>query len=110
MSFPDPAGVVVSVAPTDTVVITANVRSVARASLQVDNLDGAQTFAGTIERRVADTGAWAPSTLGDFSIVAAGPSVMADVDVAGTADSRLVGTMSGAGGDVRAFLKYGASR
>lgn len=109
MSLPDPVGVTVAVAPTSTTVLSVDVRGELRVSVQIDNLDAAQTFSGTVERRVAGAGNWSPSSLGDFSSIAALGSVTADLDVAGSADLRIVGTMSGAGGDVRVFIRRGVS-
>jgi hypothetical protein len=70
-------------------------------TIQVVNLDGTQTFAGIIYRRKTGMSAWAPSSIPDFASVAAGASVMADLDVEGTDELELRGTMSGAGGSVQ---------
>jgi hypothetical protein len=67
----------------------------------VQNDDGSQTFAGTVYRRLAGMTVWAASTIGDFGSIAAGTSVVADLDVEGTDELEVRGTMSGAGGNVR---------
>ena len=87
-------------APTTTTVVTVDTRNSSVLSLYVANLDGSQTFSGTIERRQYDTQTFAPSTFGDFASVGAGVAVMADLDVRGTAEVRLVGIMDGAGGNI----------
>lgn len=118
MSLPDPQRDVVAVGPTSTVVWSGDVRSEEWLSLQVDNLDATQTFTGVIERRLSTAQGWATSTLGDFSsIQAAGTtdpttgapldSVTADLDIRATGYLRLVGVMSGAGGNVAVVARKG---
>lgn len=98
------AATTVAVAPTETTLCSLTrtmLRGAERVSVQVYNTDAAQTFVGTVYRRKADMGAWAASTLPDFSSVGALSSVMADIDVEGTDELEVRGTMSGAGGDVQ---------
>lgn len=93
----------VAVAPTSTTVVSWNrtqLGSTKRVTVYLANLDGSQTFVGQVERRMANSTVWAVSTLGDFASVAAGTAVMADLDVEGSDEVRITGTMSGAGGDV----------
>lgn len=100
----------VSVAPTSTLIVELDVRGCSRATLQVDNLDASQTFAGVIQRRVNTAGDWSPSTLGDYAEVGPLQSVTTDLDVDGTGYIRLVGSMSGAGGDVAYSVRVGSVR
>ena len=79
-------------------------------TLQVDNLDATQTFVGQIERRQSEEMAWSVSTIGDFAEIPASGSVTADLDVVGTGFIRLVGTMSGAGGDVAIAARLGVRK
>lgn len=95
------AATTVAVAPTSTLLCTIECRSSSRVTLQVVNTDGSQTFVGEVRRRTQSETTYAPSTLGDFSSVGPGSSVMADLDVEGTEAIQLWGTMSGAGGNVR---------
>lgn len=107
----DPTSTTVAVAATMTLVATIDTRALGLVSIQVDNLDGAQTFSGFLRRKVASSMATATSSMPDFSAIQpAGSldadgnptdSVMADVDVEGSATLELYGRMSGAGGDVR---------
>lgn len=93
----------VSVAPTETVVVqVAALDGVKRLHLQVTNLDGTQTFSGTVWTRNYEETALSQSTLPDFSSVAAGESRAAVIDVEGVPYVELRGAMSGAGGNVRA--------
>ena len=69
--------------------------------MQLDNLDLSQTFVGTVQRRLDALHGWADSAILAFSDVPAGVSVCVDLDTKGTRYLRLVGTMSGAGGNVR---------
>ena len=90
----------VTVASTSTLVVEVDVRNSQRFALYVENLDPAQTFAGTLERYMVSGQTPAPSSQPDLSAVEPGEAVMADIDTSCTAYLRLVGTMSGAGGDV----------
>lgn len=94
----------VEVLPASTTVATWDTRWEDYLTVQVDNLEGAQTFAGTIQRRLSEDMEWATSTIGDFANIPAGQSVVADLDVRGTRWVRLVGTMDGAGGNVRVLV------
>jgi len=93
----------VAVAPTETTVLSVSresLRGAKRITVGVQNDDGTQVFAGTVYRRLAGMTVWAASTLGDFASIAAGAAVVADLDVEGTDELELRGTMSGAGGNV----------
>jgi hypothetical protein len=107
MALSDPTREVVTVAPTSTVVVSLDVRSEDWLSIQIDNLDAAQTFSGIVERRLSSQGDWSPTTIGDFAGIAAEDSVTADLDISATGYLRIVGTMSGAGGDVAVFVRRG---
>jgi len=96
------APVTVAVAPTETTVLTLDCRAVDTVAVQLVNTDGSQTFNGTVYRRTAAETTYAPSTVPDFAGLAPGSSVMADLDVRGSAYVQLRGTMSGIGGNVRA--------
>jgi hypothetical protein len=103
-SSPLNAVTTVAVAPTETVVLSVareSLRGAKRITVGVQNDDGSQTFAGTVYRRLAGMTVWAASTIGDFGSIAAGTSVVADLDVEGTDELEVRGTMSGAGGNVR---------
>lgn len=111
----DPPVVTLPVAPTATVVWSADVRRLGLCTLQVQNLDASQVFAGFLQRKVAGELGWSTSTMPDFSSIQPAGSldgdgnpidaVTADVDVEGTAELRLVGRMSGAGGDVSVSVR-----
>lgn len=111
----DPAIATAPVASTATVVWSADVRRLGLCTVQVQNLEAAQTFVGFIQRKVAAGLDWSTSTLPDFtSIQPAGTldadgnpldCVTADIDVEGTAELRLVGHMTGAGGDVQVSVR-----
>lgn len=118
MSLPDPSRSTVAVGTTSTVVWSGDVRSDEWLCVQVDNLDATQTFTGTVERRLATAAGWATTTIGDFaSIPPAGStdpttgvpldSVTADLDIRATGYLRLVGQMSGAGGNVAVVVRKG---
>jgi hypothetical protein len=96
------APTVISVAPTETVLLRVSrehCRASKRVTVQITNNDGSQTFSGTVYRRLNGM-AFAPSTLADFVAVAAGDSVVADLDTEATEELEIRGTMSGAGGNV----------
>ena len=107
MAQPNPPVVPVSVGPTSTVVADLDVRSDEWVTLQIDNLDGTQTFTGVVERRQSPEMDWAPSTMGDYAGIAPGTSVVADLDVSGTGYLRVVGVMDGLGGDVAVCARRG---
>ncbi len=96
---------VVAVAPTTTILALIDARQYDYMSVQIENLDLTQTFVGFIQRRLNLANEFATSTLPDFSEVLPGTSVTADLDTASAADMRVIGTMSGAGGDVRITVK-----
>ena len=117
MALPSPPITTVAVAATSTEVFVVDVRDEQWLTVQVTNLDVAQTFTGVVERRVSDLMAWASSTIGDFAgIPPAGTvdangapldSVTVDLDVTGAGFLRLVGVMSGAGGNVSVCVRKG---
>lgn len=90
----------VAVAPTSTTVADIDVRGITRFALYVKNLDGAQTFAGDVYQYMVSGQTPALLSVPDFASVAAGEAAMASIDVRGVTFIRLVGTMSGAGGNV----------
>jgi len=103
-SSPLVAPVFVVVAPTETTLCSFTrdqLKGAKRVTVQVFNMDAAQTFTGTVYRRKAGMDAWAPSTVPDFFSVNALLSVMADLDVEGTDELEVRGSMSGAGGTVQ---------
>lgn len=91
----------VAVASTTTPVVTVECRASEVLTIQLVNTDGTQTFNGTVQRRTYGETTWSDSSLPDFQGIGPGSSVMADIDVRGSAYVRLVGTMSGVGGNVR---------
>lgn len=93
--------VTVAVLPATGPVVTWDTHYEDILTVQVDNLDATQNFSGTIQRRLTDAMEWAAAAIADFSNVLPGASVVADLDVRGTNALRLVGSMDGAGGDVR---------
>lgn len=90
----------VAVAPTSTTVVDVDVRHVSVYALYLKNLDGTQTFSGTVKRYMVTGQTPAPTPEADFSSVAPGEAAFASLDVRGTAFLSIVGTMSGAGGNV----------
>lgn len=121
MALPDPPREVVAVGPTSAVVWSGDVRSDEWLCVQVDNLDAVQTFIGTVERRLSTQQGWSTSTIGDFAAIQpAGTvdpttgvpldSVTADLDIRATGYLRLVGQMSGGGGDVAVVVRKGARK
>ena len=101
----------VLVAPTTTTVAYFDTRFDEILTVQVENLDATQTFAGTIQRRLDAGNGWAVSDASDY-FATVGPlgAVVADLDARGTSELRLVGTMSGAGGNVRVTARRRAAR
>lgn len=103
ISGPLSAAVTVAVAPTETTVLSVSrdtLRGAKRLTVGVENLDGTQSFTGAVYRRMSGMTAWAASSVADFASMTAGSSVVADLDVEGTDELEVRGTMSGAGGDV----------
>lgn len=89
----------VSVAPTETELATFDVRYTGVLTVQIENSTGdGQSFTGTVYRRVDESAPWAPSMLGDFSLISDGSSVVADLDTRGTGFIKIAGSCSGAGG------------
>jgi hypothetical protein len=69
-------------------------------TVQITNVSGdAQVLAGVVYRRLDNAMAWAASTLADFSAIADGVSVVADMDVRGTGYIKITASYSGAGAD-----------
>lgn len=94
----------VSVAPTETTLAAftrEQLRTAKRIVVQVCNLDGSQTFSGIIYRKKSSMADFAPSSIGDFASVGPGLSAMVDLDIEGTDQLEVRGTMSGAGGSVQ---------
>lgn len=103
ISSPLISATTVTVGATETTVLSVDrdtLRGAKRLTVGVENLDGTQTFAGVVYRRMNGMSTWAASAIPDFSIINAGMAVVADLDVEGTDELELRGTMSGLGGDV----------
>lgn len=110
MGAAEPSVTTVFVDATMTLVVTVDARQLGLVSMQVDNLS-AETFSGFLRRRVSSLMSEATSSMPDFSEIqplgsvdgSGNPtdSVMADVDVEGSATLELYGRMTGAGGNVR---------
>ena len=93
----------VAIAATETVVVSYQrevLKGASRVTVQVVNLDAAQTFAGAVYRRQVGMTTWALSDFADFATIAPLGSVMSDMDVEGTDELEVRGTMSGAGANV----------
>ena len=102
---------VVPVLPAQTTVATWDVRFDDILAVQIDNLDATQDFTGTLQRRLDDTNEWAYVGPLYFGTVTPGKSIVVDCDVRTTRELRIVGYMSGAGGDVRVTaVRRAASR
>ena len=89
-----------AVAPTTTVLMSwtkDQLRGAKRVTAYVYNQDATQTLTGTVQRRMYNGTAWASSSLPDFSSVSPLTAVVADLDVEGSDEVRLVATASGAG-------------
>lgn len=79
--------------------------------VQVENLDETQDFVGKIQRKLHEDNDWADSNLADLSTVPSGTGKVVDCDVRATRALRVVGAMSGAGGNVRVTaVRRAASR
>jgi hypothetical protein len=97
---------VVAVAPTTTTIQTFLVTAGMVLSVQITNLDGAQTFTGVIERRLdRDEAVLAPSPYSDLEVIPPGESRAVDINTASTYEIRISGRMSGAGGNVAASAR-----
>ncbi len=111
---------IVAVAPTSTQLFEpVTVGAAESVSIQVENLDGSQTFVGVVRSRLDPANNLAPSTLPDFAGIPPGESVVATLSLPASAELDVVGTMSGVGGNVRvtvstrmngALLSAGRSR
>ena len=91
----------VAMLPASSEVASWDVRNFDFLTVQLENSDASQDFFGTLQRRLDDSNGWADVGPAYFATVTPGTSVVADCDVRGTIGLRLVGYMSGAGGDVR---------
>ena len=94
----------VAVAPTQTTLMTwtkEQLRGAKRVTVYLYNADASQTFTGTIQRRMTSGTGWANSALPDLTGLTALTAAMVDLDVEGSDEVRIVGTMSGAGGNVQ---------
>ena len=94
----------VAVAPTQTTLMTwtkDQLRGAKRVTAYVYNPDATQILSGTVQRRMSGSTAWASSSISDFSSIPPQTAVMADLDVEGSDEVRIVGTMDGAGADVQ---------
>lgn len=99
------APLTVSVAPTTTTLQVFDVSKTAVLSIQIVNLDASQTFNGSIRTRSrADVSTavlpFVDTLRVDFQGIGPGMPARADVQVGGAAELDVVGTMSGAGGNV----------
>jgi hypothetical protein len=93
---------VVAVAPTTTPLFPAlTVGAMESVSVQVENLDGSQTFNGTLRSRLDPSNGMSDSTMPDLLGIGPSGSAVVTVSLPATAEFDVVGTMSGAGGDVR---------
>lgn len=91
----------VTVAPTETTLATLDVTGASLVSVQVDNLDGSQTFSGNVKRRLGSSMLYARSSIPDLDTILPGESAVVDLDVTATTDLKISGSMSGAGGNVK---------
>jgi len=89
----------VAVAPTETTIQEYDCTNLRTLTVQITNTDGSQTLVCSVYRRQYSSQAWALSALSDFALLAAGQSVVADLDVSSTGFIKITGYMSGAGGD-----------
>ena len=97
------APVVVAVAPTETTLasfVRDDLKRTERITVQIENSDASQLFAGTIYRRQTGMTLWAPSPETWFAAIPAGESRAADLDVYGTDELEVRGYMSGLGADI----------
>lgn len=93
---------VVAVGPTTTPLFAAlSVGAMESVSVQVENLDVSQTFNGTVRSRLDSSNTMADSTLPDLLGIGPGGSAVVTLSLPATAEFDVVGTMSGAGGNVR---------
>lgn len=90
----------VAVAPTQTTLVSwtkDQLRGAKRITAYVYNQDAAQVLDGYVQRRATGSTVWATSSIPDFNSIPAQTAVMADLDVEGSDEVRVVGTASGAG-------------
>jgi hypothetical protein len=93
---------IVAVAPTSTSLFEPlTVGAVSALSVQVENLSLTQTFNGTVRSRLDPGNDMSPSTLPDFVGIGPGQSAVATVSLPATSEFDVVGTMDGAGDNVR---------
>ena len=102
--------------PVDVAVTTAEmsvaefvVQFTAVLTVQIENLDSTQVFAGRVQRRLDPAMGWASSPTLDFAVIGPGETVVADLDVRGSSGVRIVGAASGAGLNVRVTARSRAS-
>lgn len=100
----------VAIAPTSTTVCTIESGTSEVISIQIENLDLTQTFVGTVQRKLDAANTYANSSIGDFESIAPLTSVVLDCDTRATSTLRVVGTMSGAGGNVRVTARRRSNR
>lgn len=89
--------VTVSVAPVTTTLATFDTSTTAALTVQVANLDGAQTLSCTVQRRATLLSAFVDTTLGDLAAIGPNSSACVDLDCGANVEVRVVGIASGAG-------------
>jgi hypothetical protein len=92
---------VVAIAPTTTPVVELTVSADEAVTVQIENLSATETFTGTVRRSLDVNNAMADTTMPDFASIPPLGSVVADLVFAFTQKVDVVGTMTGAGGNVR---------
>lgn len=93
---------VVAVAPVSTALFDPlTVGAQGALSIQVENLDATETFSGTVRTRLDPDNDMASSTIGDLQGIGPGQSVVVSLSLPANAEVDVVGTMTGAGGNVR---------
>jgi len=90
-----------AIAPTTTPVVELVVSADEAVTVQIENLSATETFSGTVRRALDAGNAMADTTLPDFTSIPPLGSVVVDLVFAFTQRVDVVGTMTGAGGDVR---------
>lgn len=84
-----------------TILFTLDTTHTDQITVQIENLSGAETFTGTVQRRLSTGHNWANSSMTDFNAMAPAANVVADIDVSGSTQVRISGTMTGAGGNAK---------
>lgn len=91
----------IEVAPTETTLAEFDTRYTEVLTIQVTNASGdAQTFVGAVYRRLDSSQLWALTTISDLASIADATSVVVDLDVRGTGQIKIAGSLSGAGGNM----------